>query len=63
MIAAGVDLGSTTVKVALVKDQDILSTAIDLAGFSGHEKARELFNGFLRWAREYLGGEGERQKE
>ena len=44
MIAAGVDLGSTTVKVAVVKDQEILATAIDQAGFGGHEKAKELFD-------------------
>ena len=43
MITAGIDMGSKTVKVVIVKDGEIVGKHITLAGFEGFEVAKETF--------------------
>ena len=43
MITAGIDMGSKTVKVVILKDDEIIGKAIELAGFEAKEAAEKAF--------------------
>jgi len=47
VITAGIDLGSVTVKVALMRDGELLAADLAAAGFRGDEVAAELLSGCL----------------
>ena len=50
MITAGIDMGSKTVKVVILKDGEIIGKGIDLAGFEGREVAERVFTAALEEA-------------
>ncbi len=43
MISAGIDMGSKTIKVVILKDGEIVGKAIETAGFEGREAAEKAF--------------------
>lgn len=43
MITAGIDMGSKTIKVVILKDGDIIGKALALAGFESRKAAEEAF--------------------
>ena len=47
MIAAGIDCGSKNTKIVLLKEADILSTALVLSGFDQEESAEQALNSAL----------------
>ncbi len=50
MITAGIDMGSKTIKVVILKDGRIIGKSMDLAGFEGLVVAERLFAGALEQA-------------
>ncbi len=50
MITAGIDMGSKNIKVVILKDGQILSQSMALAGFEQKESAEQVFNDALRQA-------------
>jgi len=44
VIFAGIDVGSTTVKVVLLEQEHVIKKALGRAGFKGHEVAEALLN-------------------
>lgn len=42
MITAGIDIGSTTVKCAILKDGEIIATAIDFTGYNVKEAWKKI---------------------
>ena len=50
MITAGIDMGSKTVKVVILKDGQIIGKSIDLAGFESREVAERVFAAALEQA-------------
>ena len=50
MITAGIDMGSKNIKVVILKDRQILSQSMALAGFEQEESAEQVFNEALRQA-------------
>jgi len=43
VISAGIDMGSKTIKVVILKDGEIVGKAIETAGFEGREAAEKAF--------------------
>ncbi len=50
MITAGIDMGSKTIKVVILKDGEIIGKSIELAGFESREAAEKAFAGALEAA-------------
>ena len=50
MITAGIDMGAKTVKVVILKDNEILSRGITLGGFDQKASAEKVFNETLQKA-------------
>jgi benzoyl-CoA reductase subunit D len=50
MITAGIDMGSKTIKVVILKDGQIIGKGMDLAGFEGREVAEKVFAAALEQA-------------
>lgn len=51
MITAGIDLGSKTIKVVVMKDGKIIGKAIGLSGFDQREAAEGIFDQALKMAK------------
>lgn len=50
MITAGIDMGSKTIKVVIIRDGEIIGKAIELAGFESRVAAEKAFDGALKQA-------------
>lgn len=50
MITAGIDMGSKTIKVVILKDGEIVGKSMELAGFAGLEVAERVFGEALAQA-------------
>ena len=48
MITVGIDMGSKTIKVVVLRDGEVIGRGIELAGFEGREAAEKAFAAALQ---------------